>query len=33
VIHFVYGEVKADEMILHAVDATGVEFDSLVIAR
>jgi acid phosphatase type 7 len=31
VIHFVYGEVLTDRMILHAVDATGVEFDSLVI--
>ncbi|MBA2544393.1 MAG: metallophosphoesterase [Deltaproteobacteria bacterium] len=31
VIHFVYGEVGVDELILHAVDATGVEFDSLVV--
>lgn len=33
VIHFVYGEVHADEIILHAIDATGREFDSVVIAR
>ncbi|HEU0034533.1 MAG TPA: metallophosphoesterase [Kofleriaceae bacterium] len=33
VIHFVYGEVSADEMVLHAVDATGKEFDSVVIPR
>jgi hypothetical protein len=33
VIHFVYGEVLEDELILHAVDATGKEFDSFVIAR
>ncbi len=33
VIHFVYGEVKNDEMVLHAIDATGKEFDSVVIPR
>lgn len=31
VIHFVYGEVTADEMTLHAIDASGREFDSVVI--
>ena len=33
VIHFVYGEVTGDEMVLHAIDATGREFDSMVIPR
>ena len=33
VIHFVYVEVAADQLILHAVDATGAEFDSVVIPR
>jgi acid phosphatase type 7 len=33
VIHFVYAEVAADEMTVHAIDATGVEFDSVVIPR
>jgi acid phosphatase type 7 len=33
VIHFVYVEVGLDELILHAVDATGVEFDSMVVPR
>ena len=33
VIHFVYGEINGDEMTLHAIDATGKEFDSQVIAR
>ncbi len=33
VIHFLYGEVLEDKMIIHAVDGTGTEFDSLVIAR
>ncbi len=33
VIHFVYVEVTADEMTLHAIDATGREFDSMVIPR
>lgn len=31
VIHFVYGEILADKMILHAIDGTGREFDSLVV--
>jgi hypothetical protein len=33
VIHFVTLEVGVDEAILHAIDATGVEFDSMVIPR
>ena len=33
VIHFVYIEVKVDELVLHAIDAEGIEFDSLVVAR
>jgi acid phosphatase type 7 len=33
VIHFVYGEATEDEMVLHAIDATGREFDSMVIPR
>jgi acid phosphatase type 7 len=33
VIHFVYGEVTETELTLHAIDATGTEFDSVVIAR
>nr|MBA2540711.1 metallophosphoesterase [Deltaproteobacteria bacterium] len=33
VIHFVIVEVLVDELILHAIDATGVEFDSLVVPR
>jgi acid phosphatase type 7 len=33
VIHFVYGEIGVDEMVLHAIDATGVEFDSVVVSR
>jgi acid phosphatase type 7 len=33
VIHFVYAEVTADELTLHAIDGTGVEFDSVAIAR
>jgi acid phosphatase type 7 len=33
VIHFVYGEVTGDELVLHAIDATGREFDSMVIPR
>jgi hypothetical protein len=33
VIHFVTVEVGVDEAILHAIDATGVEFDSMVIPR
>lgn len=33
VIHFVYGEIGVDEMVLHAIDASGREFDSMVIPR
>jgi 3',5'-cyclic AMP phosphodiesterase CpdA len=33
VIHFVYVEVGVDELVLHAIDADGLEFDSLVVAR
>lgn len=33
VIHFVYGEVVGDQLTLHAVDATGTEFDSMVIQQ
>jgi hypothetical protein len=33
VIHFIYGEVSPDEMVLHAIDGVGREFDSLVIKR
>jgi len=33
VIHFVYADVRADEMVLHAIDATGNEFDSVVVQR
>jgi hypothetical protein len=33
VIHFVYVEVSTDELVLHAIDATGVEFDSMVVPR
>jgi hypothetical protein len=33
VIHFVYADVRVDEMILHAIDANGMEFDSVVIRR
>jgi len=34
VIHFVYGEVLADKLgPARQIDATGEEFDSLVIAR
>ncbi|MDQ3336100.1 MAG: metallophosphoesterase family protein [Myxococcota bacterium] len=33
VIHFVYGEIEGAQLTLHAVDATGVEFDSLVIQQ
>ncbi len=32
VIHFVYVEVDADQMIVHAIDATGTEFDSTVLS-
>lgn len=33
VISFVYGEATDDTLILHAIDATGVEFDSVVLHR
>ncbi|HWO20490.1 MAG TPA: metallophosphoesterase, partial [Kofleriaceae bacterium] len=33
VIHFVYGEVGADRLVLHAIDGVGAEFDSVVIPR
>lgn len=31
VIHYVLVEVSADELVLHAIDATGQEFDSMVV--
>ena len=33
VSHFVYGEVNARELRLWAIDATGQEFDSLVLLK
>jgi hypothetical protein len=33
VIHFVYLEVSAEELVLHAIDATGRELDSMVVPR
>jgi hypothetical protein len=33
VIHYVYLEVKPDEAVLHAIDAEGTEFDSVVVPR
>jgi hypothetical protein len=33
VIHFVYVEITGDTLTLHAIDGTGVEFDSLVLRR
>jgi acid phosphatase type 7 len=33
VIHFVYGEVFEDELVLHAIDGMGREFDSVRIPR
>lgn len=33
VIHFLVVEVKTDELVLHAIDAAGTEFDSMVIPR
>ena len=33
VIHFVYVEVGADQLVLHAIDGAGVEFDSMVVPR
>jgi 3',5'-cyclic AMP phosphodiesterase CpdA len=31
VIHFVYFEVTREQLVLHAIDATGTEFDSVVV--
>lgn len=31
VIHFVYLEVGADELVLHAIDGEGTEFDSMIV--
>lgn len=33
VIHYVYLEVGVDQLVLHAIDAEGTEFDSVVIPR
>ena len=33
VIHFSFIEVGVDQMILHAIDANGMEFDSVVVPR
>jgi hypothetical protein len=33
VIHFVYADARPDELVLHAIDATGAEFDSVVVPR
>jgi hypothetical protein len=33
VIHYVYLEVGVDELVLHAIDASGKQFDSVVIPR
>ena len=33
VIHYVYVEVGVDELVMHAIDATGREFDSMVVPR
>jgi hypothetical protein len=33
VIHFVYADVRPDELVLHAIDATGAEFDSVAVPR
>ena len=33
VIHYVYLEVGVDEMVVHAIDSTGTQFDSAVIGR
>ena len=33
VIHYTYIESKPEELVLHAIDAEGVEFDSVVISR
>jgi hypothetical protein len=33
VIHFLYVEVGVDELTVHAIDATGREFDSMLVPR
>jgi hypothetical protein len=33
VIHYVFLEVGVDELVLHAIDALGIEFDSVVVPR
>lgn len=33
VIHFVYIEVDKDELVVHAIDGTGKEFDAMVVPR
>ncbi|HUS64474.1 MAG TPA: metallophosphoesterase [Kofleriaceae bacterium] len=33
VLHFVYVEVEGNQLLLHAIDATGVEFDQLAITH
>lgn len=33
VIHFVYAEITGDRLVVHAIDATGTEFDSVAIDR
>jgi len=33
VIHFLYVEVGADELVLHAIDGIGADFDSVVVPR
>jgi hypothetical protein len=33
VIHFLYVEVGVDELVVHAIDATGRQFDSMVVAQ
>ncbi len=33
VIHYVYGEATETQLTLHAIDGTGVEFDSVIIPR
>ena len=32
-IHLVLVEVGVDELVLHAIDATGTQFDSMVVPR
>jgi hypothetical protein len=33
VIHFVYADLRPDELVLHVIDATGNELDSVVVPR